>query len=221
MWVKICGNTSLEDAQLAVELGADALGFVFAESKRHVTPAQVAAITPYLAPHVERVGVFSSRDAEGIADIVREAGLNAVQMHGGLDIELASRLRDLLGDGVGLIQGLHWAVGSDGAAKLDAQLHAVASAGTTERVLLDSRVGQASGGTGVAFDWKTARSVLEQSADGLRVIVAGGLRPENVAEAIRELKPWGVDVVTGVEASPGRKDPEKLAAFLQIAKSAK
>jgi phosphoribosylanthranilate isomerase len=88
-------------------------------------------------------------------------------------------------------------------------------------VLLDSRVGQASGGTGVAFDWKTARSVLEQSADGLRVIVAGGLRPENVAEAIRELKPWGVDVVTGVEASPGRKDPEKLAAFLQIAKSAK
>ena len=129
------------------------------------------------------------------------------------------RLRDLLGDGVGLIQGLHWVVGSDGAAKLDAQLHAVANAGTTDRVLLDSRVGQAGGGTGVAFDWKAARGVLENSADTLRVIVAGGLRPENVAEAIRELKPWGVDVVTGVETSPGRKDPKKLAAFLQIAKS--
>jgi phosphoribosylanthranilate isomerase len=219
MWVKICGNTSLEDAQLAVELGADALGFVFAESKRHVNAAQVAAITPHLPSHVERVGVFSSRDAEEIAGIVRDAGLNAVQMHGGLDVELATRLHDLLGDGVGLIQGLHWAVGSDGAVKLDAQLHTVARAGTTDRVLLDSRVGQASGGTGVAFDWKAARGVLEQSADGLRLIIAGGLRPENVAEAIRELKPWGVDVVTGVEASPGRKDPRKLAAFLRIAKS--
>jgi len=220
MWVKICGNTNLEDAQLAVELGADALGFVFAESKRHVTPPQVAAITAHLPPQVERVGVFSSRNAEEIAGIVREAGLNAIQMHGGLDVELAVRLRDLLGDGVGLIQGLHWVVGSDGAAKLDAQLHAVASAGTTDRVLLDSRVGQAGGGTGVAFDWKAARGVLENSADTLRVIVAGGLRPENVADAIRELKPWGVDVVTGVETSPGRKDPKKLAAFLQIAKSA-
>jgi phosphoribosylanthranilate isomerase len=220
MWVKICGNTGLEDAQLAVELGADALGFVFAESKRHVTAAQVAAITPHLPPHVERVGVFSSCDAEEIAGIVREAALNAVQMHGGLDVELAARLRDLLGDGVGLIQGLHWAVGSDGAAKLDAQLQAVATAGSTDRVLLDSRVGQESGGTGVAFDWKAARSVLENSADDLRVIVAGGLRPENVAEAIKELKPWGVDVVTGVEGSPGRKDPQKLAAFLRIAKSA-
>jgi phosphoribosylanthranilate isomerase len=221
MWVKICGNTNLEDAQLAIELGADALGFVFAESKRQVTAAQVAAITPHLPPHVERVGVFTSRDAEEIAGIVREAGLNAIQMHGGLDVKLANRLRVLLGTEVGLIQGLHWAVGSDGATKLDAQLHTVADAGATDRVLLDSRVGQASGGTGVAFDWKAARSVLVKSADGLRVIVAGGLRPENVAEAIRELRPWGVDVVTGVEASPGRKDPEKLAAFLQIAKSAK
>jgi phosphoribosylanthranilate isomerase len=221
MWVKICGNTSLEDAQLAAELGADALGFVFTESKRYVTPAQVAAITPHIPSHVERVGVFSSRDAEEIAGIVREAGLNAIQMHGGLDVELAARLRNLLGTEVGLIQGLHWAVGSDGAGRLEEQLHTVANAGTTDRVLLDSRVGHASGGTGVAFDWRAARSVLEKSADGLRVIVAGGLRPENVAEAIRELGPWGVDVVTGVEASPGRKDPEKLAAFLQIAKSAK
>jgi phosphoribosylanthranilate isomerase len=218
MWVKICGNTSLEDAQLAVELGTDALGFVFAESKRHVTAAQVAAIASHLPPRIERVGVFSGHDAEEITGVVRDAGLNAVQMHGGLDVELAARLRDQLGDGVGLIQGLHWTAGSDGAARLEEQLHAVMHAGVTDRVLLDSRVGQASGGTGVTFDWKAARSVLEGAADGLRVIVAGGLRPENVAEAIRELRPWGVDVVTGVEASPGRKDPEKLAAFLRITK---
>src|SRR5450631_152443 len=85
MWVKICGNTNLEDAALAAELGADAVGFVFAESKRQVTAAQVAAITPHLPEGVERVGVFYSRDVEEIAATVAEAGLTAVQLHGGLD----------------------------------------------------------------------------------------------------------------------------------------
>src|SRR6185369_8323927 len=113
MWVKICGNTNLEDALLAAELGADALGFVFAESKRQVTAAQVAMITPHLPAGIERVGVFYSRDAKEIASIVREAGLNAVQLHGGLDIELARELRDILGADAGLIQTLHWTVGAD------------------------------------------------------------------------------------------------------------
>lgn len=219
MWAKICGNTNLEDAQLAAELGADALGFVFAESKRRVTATQVAAITPHLPANVERVGVFYSRDAKEIASIVREAGLNAVQMHGGLDLELAGRLRDLLGEAIGLIQTLHWTVGSDNGAALGRDLRIIASLGTTQRVLIDSRVGQAGGGTGVAFDWTAARDVIAENAGDLKVIVAGGLRPENVGEAIRQLKPWGVDVVSGVEASAGQKDPERLAAFLRIAKA--
>jgi phosphoribosylanthranilate isomerase len=221
MWAKICGNTNLEDAQLAAKLGADALGFVFAESKRQVTAAQVAVITPHLPANVERVGVFYSRDAKEITSIVREAGLNAVQMHGGLDVELASRLRDLLGDDAELIQTLHWTVGSNNGAALGEDLRKIASSGVTKRVLIDSRVGQAGGGTGVVFDWAAARAVLAENAGGLKVIVAGGLRPENVGEAICELTPWGVDVVSGVEATAGRKDPERLASFLRIAKAAK
>jgi phosphoribosylanthranilate isomerase len=142
-------------------------------------------------------------------------------MHGGLDVDLAERLRDLLGDGVGLIQTLHWTVGADNDARLAEELRKIASAGATRRVLIDSRVVQAGGGTGVVFDWAAARAVLAENADGLDIIVAGGLRPENVGQAIRELRPWGVDVVSGVEASPGRKDPESLAAFLRIAKAAK
>jgi phosphoribosylanthranilate isomerase len=221
MWIKICGNTNLEDAQLASNLGADALGFVFAESKRQVTAKEVAHITPHLPGSVERVGVFYSRDAEEIAGIVRETGLNAVQLHGGLDLELAGRLRELLGDETGLIQTLHWTVGADDGDALGFGLRRIASAGLMDRVLIDSRVGTAAGGTGVSFDWRAARAVLEENASGLRVIAAGGLRPENIADAIRKLRPWGVDVVSGVESSPGRKDPERLAAFLQAARSAK
>jgi phosphoribosylanthranilate isomerase len=219
MWIKICGNTNLEDARLAIELGADALGFVFAESKRQVTAQEVARITPHLPPTVERVGVFYSHDAEEIARTVREAGLNAVQLHGGIDVELIRSLRSLLGQGTGVIQTLHWTVGTDSREALAEGLLSIAKARLTDRVLVDSRVGAAGGGTGVAFDWRAAGAVLKENADGLRVIAAGGLNPANVAEAIRELRPWGVDVVSGVESSAGRKDPEKLAAFLRTARS--
>lgn len=221
MWVKICGNTNLEDAQMAVELGADALGFVFAESKRQVTAGQVAGITRQLPTDVERVGVFYSRDAKEIACIVSEAGLNAAQLHGGVDLELCLRLRHILGDAFDLIQTLHWTIGTDSSATLGAQLRQIELSGTVNRVLIDSRVGQAAGGTGISFDWKAARSVITENAGGLKIIVAGGLRPDNVGEAIRELSPWGVDVVSGVEASAGRKDSEKLSEFLRIARATK
>lgn len=220
-WAKICGNTSAEDALLAVELGADALGFVFAESKRRVTPTQVAAITPRLPGHVERVGVVYSRDAAEIAAIVEEAGLTTVQLHGGVDLRLVEKLRNRAGEAIGIIQTLHWVVGTDSSERMGAELREIAATKMFDRVMVDSRVGNAGGGTGVSFDWNAARSVLRKSGEGLRIIVAGGLRPENVAEAIRELEPWGVDVASGVEASPGRKDSEKLAAFLRIAKATK
>ena len=219
MWVKICGNTNLEDALLAAELGADALGFVFAESKRQVTAAQVAKITPQLPARVERVGVFYSRDAKEMESIVREAGLNAAQLHGGVDLDLAVKLREILGDAFGLIQTVHWTVGTDGSAALRQQLRQIDLAGVVNRVLIDSQVGQAGGGTGISFDWKAARSVIQENVGELKVIVAGGLRPDNVGEAIRELSPRGVDVVSGVEASPGRKDPAKMAEFLRIARA--
>ena len=112
MWVKICGNTNLEDAALAAELGADAVGVVFAESPRRVTAAQVASITPHLPRTVERVGVFHSHDADEIAQTALEAGLTAVQLHGGLDEALLSRLAKRFAGGVQIIQTLHWTIDS-------------------------------------------------------------------------------------------------------------
>lgn len=221
MWIKICANTSLEDAQLAAEFGADAVGFVFAPSKRQVTPEQVAAITPHLSANVERVGVFNLLDAEEIARAVRIAGLNAIQLHRNPDHALARRLHDLFRGAVKIIQTVHWEIGADttNSATIAKQLREIASVGIADRVLIDSKVGAATGGTGITFDWEQARATLNENAGQLKLIVAGGLRPENVAEAIARLKPWGIDVASGVESAPGKKDPEKLAAFIKSARS--
>lgn len=223
MWIKICANTNLEDALMAAELGADAVGFVFAPSRRRVTAKEVAKITPHLPASVERIGVFDSLYAEEIAAIVREAGLTAVQLHGGGELVLAKRLNELFEGKIGLIQTVHWSV-NDGAKSAEAvrqRLSEIESANGIERILIDSKVGQATGGTGVSFDWAAARAVLHGGSGRLKMIVAGGLHPENVAEAISKLDPWGVDVASGVEKAPGRKDPEKLAAFIRSARGAK
>jgi phosphoribosylanthranilate isomerase len=226
MWVKICANTNLEDALRAAELGADAVGFVFAPSKRQVTAAQVRAITEQMPAEVELVGVFPAGDVEGTVAAVREAGLTAVQMHGGVNLETAERLRERLGDGIALIPVVPWTIGEDEASEREvrAQLEALAASGVHDRVLgdrvlIDAKVGAASGGLGVRFDWARARGVVKEFP-GLRVIVAGGLRPENVAEAVEIFAPYGVDVASGVEATPGRKDFEKLKAFIENARRA-
>jgi phosphoribosylanthranilate isomerase len=236
MWVKICGNTNLEDAQLAAELGADAVGFVFAASPRRVTPEQVAAIVPYIPEQVERVGVFDSMDAEEIATTALEVGLTSVQLHGEINEDMATRLAERFAGGVKIIQTLHWVVtprtqtGSSAeelmarlaaqtpAAWLATEIARVAQMGVAERVLIDSKVGTAMGGTGVAFDWDAARAAFASAPSGVQLIVAGGLRAENVAEAIARLAPWGVDVSSGVEASVGRKDPQQLAQFIRNAR---
>jgi phosphoribosylanthranilate isomerase len=222
MWIKICGNTNLDDAQLAAELGADAVGFVFAPSTRQVTAAQVAQITPHLPENVESVGVFPALEAEQIADAALESGLNAVQLHGGVSLELVRKLDEIFNGQVKLIQTVHWQVGDDASAAVVAQhLKAITADGLVDRVLIDSKVGAALGGTGVSFDWNAARSVLIEAGAGLKLIVAGGLQQDNVADAILRLAPWGVDVASGVEESPGRKSPEKLAAFIQATRNSK
>jgi phosphoribosylanthranilate isomerase len=220
MWIKICANTNLEDARLAAELGADAVGFVFAPSARQVTAAQVAEITANLPESVERVGVFPALAADEIVRLVEEAGLNAVQLHGGVDLALLRKLREIFDGRVKLIQVLHWSVDADGAGEdVARQLREVAATGLVDRVLIDSKIGAVSGGSGVSFDWNAACATLADAAGGLKVIVAGGLREENVAEAIARLNPWGVDVASGVESVPGKKSPERLAAFIRVARS--
>jgi phosphoribosylanthranilate isomerase len=221
MWIKICANTNLDDAQLAAELGADAVGFVFAPSPRQVTAAEVARITPHLPEGLECVGVFPALEAQQIAGIAQECGLSAVQLHGGVNPELIRQLDEIFNGQVKLIQTVHWQVDADAAsaAVVAEQLRQIDADGLVARVLIDAKVGSDLGGTGVSFDWNAARATLAEAGAGLKLIVAGGLRQENVADAIRRLNPWGVDVASGVEQSPGHKSPEKLAAFIRAARN--
>jgi phosphoribosylanthranilate isomerase len=221
MWIKICANTNLDDAQLAAELGADAVGFVFAPSPRQVTAAEVARITPHLPEGLECVGVFPALEAQQIADIAQECGLTTVQLQGGLNLELVRQLDEIFNGQVKLIQTIHWQVDDEAASAgvIAEQLQQVAAQDLVGRVLIDAKVGPALGGTGVSFDWDAARSTLAEASTRLKLIVAGGLRADNVADAIRRLNPWGVDVASGVEQSLGRKSHEKLAAFIRAARN--
>jgi phosphoribosylanthranilate isomerase len=222
MWVKICGNTRLEDCQGAVDLGVDALGFIFAHGKRLVTAEHVRGITAKLPAHVATYGVFTQREPEYILQTAKAAGIYGVQIHGAFDEALASalRLRFPKSDTPRLIQVVHWDVDESADLQRDrlrAELSALADSGLVDAVLMDSRTKQGSGGTGVTFDWEAAAPVLRESR--LPVIVAGGLRPENVAEVARVLSPWGVDVSSGVEAAPGLKDAVRMEQFVHTARN--
>ncbi len=213
LWIKICGNTSLDDALLAANAGADALGFVFADSPRHVTAGQVAAITPHLPASVEKIGVFVEAPVEEIVSTVRACGLTGVQIHSVTLSELPARLRAELASNLRILRVVHFGPGALQYA------HAYFEDPNVNAVLVDSRTVTAVGGTGIPFDWAEASQTLFQSEERPKPLVAaGGLTPENVAEAIATLRPWGVDVVSGVEAAPGRKDPAKVRAFIANAR---
>jgi phosphoribosylanthranilate isomerase len=230
IWIKICGNTSLEDALLAVEAGvptdrsssvgweagADAVGFVFAPSPRRVTPAEVAAITPHLPPAVEKIGVFVDAALEEIVSTVQHCGLTGVQLHFEAEPDLPTRLHERLGPEVRILRVIHYS--AETAGQLAIQIAEHDRDPHVDAVLVDSRNAAAIGGTGVTFAWDAARTTLFQDANARRRIAAGGLNPDNVAEAIAALRPWGVDAVSGVEAAPGRKDPAKVREFIRRAK---
>ena len=217
MWVKICANTSLEDAQFAADAGADAVGFVFAKSTRQVTPAEVRAIIPMLPVELEKYGVFVDAGFEEIAQIVDECGLTGVQLHAANDPALPSKLRNH-SSGVRrplrILKVIHYS--SD----LKEQIRAAQSDSAIDGVLVDSRTATLVGGTGRRFDWEAASGSFVAAGSRLRMIVAGGLNPDNVGEAIVTLRPWGIDVASGVEAMPGRKDPAKVRAFVENARIA-
>ena len=217
MWVKICANTNLEDAQLVASAGADAVGFVFAESVRRVTAAQVRTITTHLPEEIEKYGVFVDAGIEEIAATIKDCGLTGVQLHAP-QAALLRKLRERFPSAEGrsrlrIIQVIHY--GGD----LEERLREAAEDDAIDGVLVDSRTATLLGGTGQRFDWQRARGNLFQSPR-MRLIVAGGLNPGNVAEAIETLRPWGVDVASGVEASPGKKDPTKVRALIENARIA-
>ncbi|HWR14397.1 MAG TPA: phosphoribosylanthranilate isomerase [Terriglobales bacterium] len=225
VWVKICGMTNPEDARAAAEAGADSIGMLFAPSKRRITVEVAKEITRALPHTMEKVGVFYDESAAAIEEIAAEVGLTAVQLHGDESPDFAQQLfrhgsRRSRGQ-MRVFKTLHVAPGVEGLARNFLQDRCV------DGVLLDSVVhdpvtGKTDrGGTGQTFDWKRVEEFLPGIARETRVIVAGGLSPTNVADAIRMLRPWGVDVCSGVEAEPGKKDLQKLREFVIAARAAR
>ena len=200
--VKICGITNLPDAQVAVEAGADALGFNFYEkSPRCVSPATAAEISRAQPPFTLRVGVFVNPSEELVRRAIGECGLNLLQFHGDEPPGFCTQF--------GLMSMKAFRVRDAESLKELAKYH-------TDAWLLDAYVSDTFGGTGEKFNWHLA---AELPKSGRPVFLAGGLTPENVAEAIRQVQPFGVDVSSGVESSPGRKDPGKVRSFINSAKS--
>jgi phosphoribosylanthranilate isomerase len=219
MWVKICANTNLEDARLAADLGADAVGFVFAESKRKVNAEQVAAITRELPKIVSKVGVFTSTDAEEILEAASVAGLTEVQLHSGFDPRLVESIDAGSGCMIRVLQVIDVAEDIP-LVELEASLRAALEHPYVVAALLDASHNGASGGTGKTFDWETTAEMVRrvQAETGGQVILAGGLNAANVGEAINAFRPWGVDVASGVEATLGKKDAAKLREFIAAAR---
>jgi len=198
--IKICGITNLEDAMLASDLGADALGFIFAESPRRISPKKARKIILSLPPFIAKVGVFVDEEIDVIKEIYPYCGLNLVQLHGNekqsyltalsLPVIKTFRVKD---DRI-LDQIKKWKL---------------------RCLLLDAFDSTSSGGTGKTFDWEIAK----MAAPWGRVILSGGLTPSNVIRALKKVHPYGVDVSSGVEKSPGKKDREKLKKFIQEVRS--
>ena len=201
--VKICGITSEADALAAAEAGADAIGLMFYEgSSRHVTLEQAKAISAALPQHVMRVGVFVNAEEAFVHQALTECMLNILQFHGDETPEECSRYPVMTLKAF-RVQG----------EETLAELEAYPSAG----YLLDAYVKDALGGTGATFNWDLAVRAQEF---GKPIFLAGGLTPENVGEAVRKVQPFGVDVSSGVEIEPGRKDAEQMWTFVAAAKGA-
>jgi len=201
--VKICGITNSEDGIAAADAGADALGFVFCESSpRCVSVPTARQIMGQLPPFVVRIGVFVNADKELVLRAVGECGLNVLQFHGDESPEFC----------------LQFGVMSIKAFRVrDADSLKELSHYSTDAWLLDAYVADKLGGTGRTFNWELARQACQL---GRPIFLAGGLTPENVANAVRLVQPYAVDVSSGVEVSAGRKDHVKVKAFIQAAKKA-
>jgi phosphoribosylanthranilate isomerase len=210
-WIKICGTTSLHDAELSVASGADALGFIFAPSPRRIDPALAAEIVAALPVEVEKIGVFVNESPARVAEIVTQVGLTGVQLHGDETAEQLGEFRQALG-GRKIIKTLQvrelLSAGKDGAAEVSR------SSAHIDAVLLDSGSAARPGGTGVRFEWEKAAPLAAAIQSVVPVIIAGGLNAANVGAALHLFHPWGIDVVSGVEREPGKKDEAKLPEFI-------
>jgi phosphoribosylanthranilate isomerase len=201
--VKICGLTSVADGLAAAGAGADMIGLIFYEaSPRHVTLAQAAEISRALPPFVLRVGVFVNPDEALVTSAIRECGLSLLQFHGDETSEFCTQF------GVMSLKALR---------VRDAKSLQQLEQFQTDAFLLDAYSPSGLGGTGEKFNWDLA---VEAQKFGKPIFLAGGLTPENVAEAVRQVRPFAVDVSSGVESAPGKKDEAKVRAFIQAVRAA-
>lgn len=204
MRVKICGITRLEDALMAIDFGADALGFVFYEkSPRFLHPLMAGELTKCLPPFVNLVGVFVDLPPEEVVKTCRMLGLDTAQLHGREEPGACSTIRS---EGLRVVKAFRIKARED--------LKGIEEyRGQVDGVLLDTFMSGEYGGTGRSFPWKWAK------VEGVALILSGGLNPENVSRAIEVVRPYGVDVSSGVESSPGVKDHSKMRKFIKRAKS--
>jgi phosphoribosylanthranilate isomerase len=201
--IKCCGMTRVDDALLAARLGAEAIGLVFtARSPRKVTLAQARAIKDALPPFVSTVALFMDDDRDRVREVVAEVQPDFLQFHGGEDDAWCAQF------GRPFLKAIAMGEGASALPRLRDYPHAAA-------LLLDGHEAGEAGGSGKTFDWSLLPADMVQP-----VILAGGLHPHNVADAVRALRPWAVDVASGVESAPGIKDPHKLAAFIQAVREA-
>ena len=198
VWTKICGLTNEQDARAAVQSGADALGFIFAPSPRLISPEEARRIINALPPSVQTVGVFVDEDPGRVSSVAEMCGLDILQFHGGESAEYCQRFDQWV------IKAVRLRSRQDlmGLAKYD---------GVVQALLLDTYLPDKAGGTGMTFNWQWA---VEARKYG-RIILAGGLSPENVAAAVSLVKPYGVDASSSLEQSPGIKDHEKIRQFIE------
>jgi len=216
LWIKICATTNLDDARAALDAGANALGFVLTTSRRQITPEKAAELISALPPSAEKIGVVVNETSQALKLLAESTGLTGLQLHGDEPPEQLLEFRRALGVRK-IIKTLHARELLTDPARLDAYL---AHSAAIDGFLLDSGSVAVRGGTGKTFDWQAALPMVERIKQQKPVIIGGGLNPENVADAIRLLDPRGVEVVTGVELSLGKKDPVKLRAFIAAARAA-
>jgi phosphoribosylanthranilate isomerase len=209
-WIKICATTNLDDALASVAAGANALGFIFTESSRRITPESALDIISALPHQIEKVGVVVNETPEALAKLATQVGLTALQLHGDEPADQLPEYRRAL-PGLKIIKTLQARELLADPTLLDAYL---AQHKNYDAILLDSGSAASRGGTGIPFEWPAALPLVQRIKEVAPVIIAGGLTPANVSEAIRLFNPYGVDVVSGVELSPGKKDPAKLRTFI-------
>lgn len=213
--IKICGVTNIEDAQAAVDAGADAIGLNFyVRSPRHISAQAAQYIAEELKGDVQRVGVFVNAPADDIREICKVARIDAVQLHGDEPPEFLSSLKHDLK----IIRARRLDARGIAAVEDDLQACANASGSPPSAVLIDAAAAGQYGGTGTTVDWRQLAG--HESMLSVPLILAGGLTPDNVADAIRIVRPQAVDVASGVEASPGKKDRAKVRDFIAAAREA-